>query len=158
MKNRVFEIVEPLVDIFPEYHPDAADINESLDYGVASCAVRAYASALLLNEIFPNKNLYDIQYGYSPEHGGEYQGNNGTYLKMGHAVVRLWIPGSQPLVVESYNNSAIEVVYPNETHGDYIWGDAQANYESYLEIAGQDDIEIRPKELLGCLKKLIGYK
>ncbi len=157
MNERILSIVEPVASIFPEYHPDAADINESLDpeHGVASCAVRAYAGALLLRDAFPNESLYVIDFGYSPDHGGDFYGVNGKYLKMGHAVTRLWVPEQRPLLVESYSDAGIEVVSPNDTHSDYVWGELHNGYLEYLSKAGLDDVEVDPAEVLDHLKSKI---
>lgn len=152
MKPRIAEVVEPIAYMFPEYHPDAADINEALDHGVASCAVRAYAGTLLLREAFPNKNLYSIDFGYSVEHGGDFHGTNGTYLKMGHAVARLWVPSMSPVIIESYSDSGLEVVEPNNTHDDFVWREPDEGYLAYLALAQLDDIEVDSQEILKLLK------
>ena len=155
MKDSLFQVVDPLASIFPEYHPDAADINEALDHGVASCAVRAYASALLLRDSFPNESLYVIDFGFSPEHGGDFHGANGKYLKMGHCVTRLWVPEQTPLIVESYNDGGIEIVEPNGSHFNFIWDNPNTGYLRYLTLANMDDIEVNSHEILHLLKSRI---
>lgn len=149
--DAVLKIVEPVAAKMPEYHPDAADINEALDYGIASCAVRAYAGGLLLRHSYPNPNLYVIHFGFAPDHGGEFVGKNGTYVNMGHAVARFWVPEKRPLIIESYTNSSMEVVPPSDEHEDYSWMDLDEGYKTYLERAGLGDVEVDPEEILGFL-------
>ncbi len=152
MKNKILDIVGPLGHVFPEYHPDAADINEALDHGVASCAVRAYASALLIRDAYPNSRLYNVGFGFDQAHGGDYKGENGTYLKMGHAVTRLWIPELPPLVVESYADVKLEVIPQRETHDSFSWHDPDEGYKLYLEQSDVTDVDIDPVEILRFLQ------
>lgn len=46
MHEIIYETIAPIPGAMPGYHPDAADINEALDHGVASCAARAFAATL----------------------------------------------------------------------------------------------------------------
>lgn len=151
-ETRVLEIVSPIADKMPLYHPDAADINEALDYGVASCAVRAYAAGLLLRDAYPNEGLYTINFGFSPEHGGVYKGKNGNYVRMGHAVTRFWVPEQRPLIVESYNDSKMEITAVEDAHEDFLWWELNEGYKEYLERAGLEDVLVDPQEVLCFLK------
>ncbi|MCA9332903.1 hypothetical protein KDA00_03445 [Candidatus Saccharibacteria bacterium] len=152
--NRILDTVSVLGETMPEYHPDAADINESLDHGVASCAVRAYAAGLLLRQEFPNENLYVINFGFAHDHGCDFVGENGVYDKMGHAVVGFWVPEKPRLVVETYTDSKFEVIPENDTHEGFVWMGLTEGYREYLARVGHDDIEVDPEEILSFLNKL----
>lgn len=162
MSEKIYDAAVSLIPILmPEYHPDAADINEAIDHGVASCASRAYAAALLLRHALPNENLYQIDFGYSPEHGGDYVGENGHYIKMGHAVTRLWVPEKTPVIVETFDDASIELVHPNDSHTNFIWNDkpndVHTGYREYLQIADLDP-EIHPEEILTTMYKQLKIK
>lgn len=135
----------------PTYHVDALDINESLDYGVASCAVRAFAAGLLIRHQFPNDKLFQVEFGFAAEHGDVYEGKHGRYVQMGHAVTRLWVPEQPPLVVESFTDSKIEVALPEDRHEDFTWMELTRGYKRYLEIAGLEEVEVDPDEILKFL-------
>ena len=139
--------------VMPDYHPDAADINEAIDTGTASCAARAYMSALLLRDVLPNERLYGIEFGYAPEHGEDYEGNEGTYIKMGHAVTRLYIPERTPLIVESYTDGSMEALPQDLNYRSFIWNsNPQEGYEKYLAIA-DIDVAIHDDEITQCFYK-----
>jgi hypothetical protein len=139
--------------VMPEYHPDAADINEAIDTGVASCAARAYMSALLLRDALPNDRLYGIEFGYAPEHGEDFQGNEGAYIKMGHAVTRLYIPEQRPLIIESYTDGSMEVFPQDRNYDTFIWNiNTKEGYEQYLAIA-DIDTSIRDADITRCFYK-----
>jgi hypothetical protein len=150
-RETVLDIVEPVAYAMPEYHVYAADTAEALDDGIASCGARAYASGLLLRHAFPNPNLYGIDFGFSPMHGGQYIGKQGEYIRMGHAVTRLWVPEQHPWVVESYTDSMIEVVPPKDVHDDFIWMDLHEGYREYLKRAGMGDVKVDPDKWLAIL-------
>lgn len=146
----LWDIAEDVTRIFPEYHPDAADINEALDHGVASCAVRAYATGVLARHKFPNPDLYPIDFGWDPAHGGEFRGENGIYTNMGHAVLKVWAPG-QPLVIDSNKDAGMDVDEPVTSHMSYVYHDLHKGYRIYLDIADLDDIEFDPENVLELL-------
>ena len=153
-RERVLDVVSPVAMIFPGYHLDAADINEALDDGVASCASRAFASGILLRDAYPNENLYEIKFGVAPEHATEYTGKNGDYVGMGHCVVSFCVPGSTPWIVDSYTDSTIEVVRPSEEHEGYEWAGLEEGYRAYLANAELGDVEVNTDELLAHLVSL----
>jgi hypothetical protein len=158
MSDRILDAAVSCIPVLmPEYHPDAADINEAIDHGVASCAARAYAAALLLRNVFPDNSLHQIDYGYSPEHGTDFAGLNGYYIKMGHAVTRIWLPKQNPIIVETYDDATIELIHPNSSHDSYIWNDASRGYQEYLNKA-DIDVEIRPNEILTVMYKQLKNK
>jgi len=146
-RETLLDVVNPLVEVLPRYHPDAADVNEALDDGVASCA-----AGLLLQEAYPNPNLYDIRFGYAAHHAGDYVGEQGTYVRMGHAVASFCVPGSVPLVIESYTDGSIEVVTPTAEHDSYTWMGLEDGYRTYLAEADLADVEVDPVEILSCLR------
>lgn len=147
--QRLLDLASPVTVILPEYHVEQADINEALGHGVANCAARAYAGGLILRHSYPNQDLYAIEFGFAPEHGGEHLGKNGVHTLMGHAAVRFSVHGSTPMVLESYKNSMLEVVSLSEEHEGYIWMDLDEGYRTYLERANVGDIEIDPDNILG---------
>jgi len=153
-RERVLDVAGQVVGVLPNYHPDAADINEALDDGVASCAARAYAAGLLLRGAYPNPDLYDIKFGFAPEHGTEYAGREGTYVRMGHAVVRFSVLGYKPMIVETYTDGAVEVMSPTEVHEGYTWMELDDGYQTYLDKA-ELDLVIRPRELLSHLLRCV---
>ncbi|MHB1864665.1 MAG: hypothetical protein ACYCPS_00660 [Candidatus Saccharimonadales bacterium] len=154
---RLLDLVSPTARVFPEYFVDGADINESLDHGAANCAVRAYAGGLLLRQAYPNPELYIIEFGFAPEHGQQHIGSYGNYTHMGHAAVRFYVPGNQPNILESYTNSMLEIVTPDDEHQRYIWNSLQEGYRAYLDLAGMDDVVIDPDEILRCLINKINF-
>lgn len=154
MHESLWEITEQVVGIFPEYHPDAADINEALDHGVASCAVRAYASGLLARHAFPNANILPIDFGWDPKHGGDFRGENGIYTNMGHAVTKVWVPG-RPLIVDSSKTGSMDVDDAVTSHADYVYHDLNVGYKHYLDIADLDDVEVDPEDVLAQIQKKI---
>lgn len=159
MSERVLDAAVSFIPVLmPGYHPDAADINEAIDHGVASCAARSYAAALLLRHALPNDNLYQLDFGYSPEHGENYKGVNGEYIKMGHAVTRLWIPEQTPIIIETFDDASIELIHPNDTHAQFLWNNASAGYQDYLLKADLGDIEINPNEILKTMFKQLKLK
>ena len=144
--------------IMPDYHPDAADINEAIDTGVASCAARAYMSALLLRSTLPNENLYGIEFGFAPEHGEDYVGEEGTYIKMGHAIARLYIPERRPLIIESFTDGSLEVISNDLDYQSFVWNaNPKVGYEQYLEIADIDSA-IHDDEIVHCFYKQLQRK
>ena len=157
LKAAIGELIAPVAPIFPSYHPDAADINEALDPlqgNVASCAVRAYAAGLLIRAAYPNPNLYQVEFGIDPEHGGTYQGSNGNYPLMGHAVSRLWSIERCRIVVETDNRGRIEVVSQDDRHDAYDWLQLDEGYQEYLRRASIET-HINPKEVLAALQDSI---
>lgn len=157
LKAEVGELIAPIAPIFPTYHPDAADINEALDPlqgHVASCAARSYAAGLLIRETFSNPNLYQVDYGIDPDHGGIYKGNNGSYLLMGHVVTRLWVIERFRLVVETDSKGRLDVVPQDDRHDEYEWRPLDEGYREYLRRAGIDTV-IDPKEVLASLQETI---
>jgi hypothetical protein len=152
---RLLDVVSPMAAILPEYYHDEADINAALDHGVANCAVRAYAGGLLLRDSYPNQDLYVIEFGFAPEHGGEHLGENGLYTRMGHAATRFFVPGNSPMILESYTDSKLEVVTPSDEHVGYTWMSLDEGYRAYLDLAGHDDIEIDPDDILKLVQKRI---
>ncbi len=152
-RESVRRVVDPLRSIFPGYHPDAADINEALDLGVASCAVRAFTAGLLLRQAFPNPTMYGVEYGFDKQHGGEYLGENGSYLLMGHAVVRLTTPAGFTHVVESDKRGTFAVVSPDEIHDRYAWEGLLEGYQDYLAQADMGEVEIDPAEVLTVVER-----
>ena len=148
MSERILDAAVSFIPVLmPGYHPDAADINEAIDHGVASCAARSYAAALFLRHALPNEDLYRIDFGFSPEHGEDYQGENGTYIKMGHAVARLWVPEQTPVIVETFDDASIELIHPMDTHDSFIWDSATAGYKDYPERADVETV-VEPPEIL----------
>lgn len=151
--DQLQEIVRPVASIMPYYYMDAADINGALDHGVANCAARVYAAGLLMRQAFPNKNLYEISFGFSPIHGGLRKGANGQYIEMGHAVTRMWVPEMRSLIIESDNEGRLEVVFPEDKHDDYLWNTLGKGYINYLRLAGMGEVRVRRKEILGFLNR-----
>ena len=153
MSDRILDAAISFIPpLMPDYHPDAADIHEALDSGVASCAARSYAAALLLRHSYPNESLYSIDFGYSPEHGDDFVGTNGSYIKMGHAVTRFWIPEKEPIIFETFDDASIELVRPNDSHQNFIWETFTQGYTDYLKKADLDNI-LDDKEILACMFK-----
>ncbi len=158
MSERILDAAISFIPtLMPGYHPDAADINEALDHGVASCAARSFAAALLLRQALPNETLYQIDFGYSPEHGDDYRGVNGHYIKMGHAVTRLWVPEQTPVIVETYDDASVELIRPNDSHNSFIWNSSLIGYEEYLQKA-DIDVEIDQSELLRTIYRQLKIK
>jgi len=158
MSERILDAAVGFIPVLmPGYHPDAADINEALDHGVASCAARSFAAALLLRQALPNETLYGIDFGYSPEHGEDYRGVNGHYIKMGHAVTRLWVPEQTPVIVETFDDASIELMRPNDSHNSFIWNNPLLGYKEYLEKA-DIDVEIDQNEILRTMYKQLKIK
>jgi hypothetical protein len=134
--ERIRTATEPIVNLFPHYHADAADMYEALDTGTASCAVRAFAATLLLGVEFPNRKLYQIDFGYAPEHGSDYVSSSGeNCLLMGHCAARLWIPGYSPLVVDSFGDASLEAGEVPAEYEDFTWGVPALVYSDYLHKA-----------------------
>jgi len=157
MFDKVLEgAIHTIPVVMPDYHPDAADINEAIDNGTASCAARSYMSALLVRYALPNEKLYFIEFGFDPEHGSDYVGKEGTYLKMGHAVARFYVPEKPTLIIESYDDGSMEIKKQNSDHDSFIWSaDPYEGYCNYLEKACLD-VEVRNDEVLNCyLKQLV---
>lgn len=152
-REKLLEVVEPIAPKMPGYHPDALDINAALDDGVASCAVRAYAAGLLLRRKFPNANLYRIDFGFASDHGTDFDGENGTYSKMGHAVVRFWFPEREPVIVESFTDAMLEVTAQSEVHQGFNWMGLDEGYRAYLDIVGLDEVEVDSEEILTILNR-----
>lgn len=148
-------VAAEIAELVPNYHADAADINESLDTGWASCASRSYAVASVLRHDFPNPNIYQLSFGYAPEHGEEIVTKSGERaLKMGHTVIGIFLPGERPLVIDSYSDATFEIK-PNisDEYAGYsnIWDpsrDVSQTYYEYLVEAGMEDLEIRPDDIL----------
>ena len=140
-------------EIMPEYHPDAADVNEAIDTGIASCAARAYMSALLIRRALPNTNLYGIDFGYASEHGEDYVGTEGTYIKMGHAVTRLYVPERPTLILESYTDGSLEIITQDQNYDSFIWNtDPKEGYLEYLTKADLE-VEVNDSEIVRCFYK-----
>ena len=146
--DRLLALAGPVAAVVPEYHVEEADINVALDLGIGNCAVRAYAGGLILRHNYPNPDLYIIEFGFSPEHGGDHLGENGTYTRMGHAATRFTVPGSPPLILESYRDSGIEVIPPNDAHEGFTWMDLDDGYRAYLEESDCIDVLIEPDDIL----------
>lgn len=145
--SEVERLTAPVADLFPEYHVDAADINEALDHGVASCAVRAYACGLILERALPS-SLYTTEFGFASGHGGEFQGENGVYLGMGHAFLQVVVPEFKPVFVDSFTDQTIQTtLLPPDEYDDFMWYPVQEGYERYLEIA-DIDTEINTTDIL----------
>lgn len=155
METRILEVISPIAQIFPGYNPNAADINESLDHGVAGCAVRAYAAGLMIRQAYPNTSLYRVSFGFAPEHGRDYEGDHGPGVFMGHAVARLWIPERPGYIVESYNNASLEITKPGQEHDDYEWDQLTPGYRTYLERAGLGEVEVAEFDIMNCLLKRV---
>lgn len=153
MKESILDTLSPAAHNFPHYNVDAADINEALDHGIANCAVRAYASGLLLREEYPYEGRYGVQFGFAKEHGEELVGKNGTYLKMGHAVTSLWVPDRDFLVIESFTDTTTTVTLPTDVHDEFTWMDLDAGYLMYLWKAGLGEVEVNPDEILNVMQK-----
>jgi len=154
MLERIIEAATLAIpDVMPDYHPDAADVNEAIDTGVASCAARAYLSTILLRGVLTNTSLYGIDFGYAPEHGDDYDGHEGTYIKMGHAVGRLYVPEKPPLILESYNDGSLEVVAQDPSYNSFMWSsDPKTGYREYLTKADLD-VELNDNEIIRCFYK-----
>jgi len=144
--------------VMPDYHPDVADVNEAIDKGLASCAARSYMGALLVRRELQNENLYFIEFGFDPEHGSDYVGKEGTYLKMGHAVSRFYVPESPTLIIESYDNGAMEIMKQNSDYDSFIWSaDPVEGYCNYLEKACIE-VEVINDDILRCFNKQLVLK
>jgi len=153
MKEAILDTLSPAAHNFPHYNVDVSDINEALDHGIANCAVRAYANGLLLREAYPSERPFGVQFGFDKTHGDELIGENGKYIKNGHAVVNLWLPDQDFLVVESFTNSEVTVAFPNEDHDEMIWMNLDAGYLTYLWLAGLGEVEVNPDEILNVMQK-----
>ncbi|MCX6729376.1 MAG: hypothetical protein NTV95_01840, partial [Candidatus Saccharibacteria bacterium] len=83
-------------------------------------------------------------------------GKEGTYLKMGHAVARFYVPEKPTLIIESYDDGSMEIKKQNSDHDSFIWSaDPYEGYCNYLEKACLD-VEVRNDEVLNCyLKQLV---
>jgi hypothetical protein len=154
MFKQLIEVAtRPIAVVMPEYHPDAADVNEAIDTGVASCAARAYMGALLIRDALPDKRLYAIEFGFDPHHGEDFKGSEGLYIKMGHAVTRLYIPERRPLILDSFDDGSMEVVPQDLNYDTFIWNmNPKKGYEEYLHIADIDSA-IDDEEIVRCFYK-----
>jgi hypothetical protein len=154
--ERLLEVVSPLAAIFPSYNIDVSDINEGLDHGTANCGMRAYAAGLLLRHAYPNENLYIVDFGYGGEHGTEHVGENGVYVHMEHAVARFTVPGYVPALVETTDkDGTIAVIPQNDRYSTFIWDGLNEGYRKYLDLAGDEDVQIDPDEILTLLLKRV---
>lgn len=158
LTNSLYRIIEPVPAIFPDYHPYALDINEALDpqYGAANCAVRAYAAGLLIRNVYPtDSGLYNINFGIGPDHATDFESKDGEVTAwMGHAIIRVWVPEQDPLIIDSDKDAAMDIP-PVNSYQSYNWYDLDEGYRTYLAEAGHGDIEIDPDEILGFLNKRI---
>ena len=144
--------------VMPDYHNDAADINEAIDKGLASCAARSYMGALLVRYALSNENLYFIEFGFDPEHGSDYVGKEGTYLKMGHAVSRFYVPEKPPQIIESFDDGSMEIMKQNSDYDSFIWStDPYEGYCNYLEKACLE-VEVINDDILRCFDKQLALK
>ncbi len=159
MFDKVLEgAIHTIPVVMPKYHPDAADINEAIDNGIASCAARSYMGALLVRRALPNENLYFIDFGFDPEHGSDYVGKEGTYLKMGHAVTRFYVPEKPTLIIESYDDGSMEIKKQNSDYDSFIWSaDPYEGYCNYLEKACLE-VEVINDDILRCFNKQLVLK
>jgi hypothetical protein len=154
--ERLLDVVSPLATIFPYYNIDVSDINEGLDHGTANCGMRAYAAGVLLRHAYPNKNLYVVDFGYGGEHGADHVGENGVYVHMEHAVARFTVPGYTPALVETTDqDGSISIISQNDRYDNFIWADLDRGYRKYLDLSGDEDIEIDPNEILSHLLKRV---
>ncbi len=148
--EKILEIVSPVRRVMPDYHPSAADINESLDTGVASCAAWAYGSGLLIRNTFPNELLYPVSFGIDENHGDQMVSltSHEKSITMGHAVVRLWVPEQKPLILETFTDKMFEVVSQGADHDRYQWLGLEGGYSEYLNRAGYIGVGIDPADIL----------
>src|SRR3990167_10320562 len=153
--ERLLDLAIPIAPILPDYYIEEADINAALDHGVANCAVRAYAGGLILRHSYPTPDLYVVEFGFAPEHGGGHIGETGTYTHMGHAAVRFSVRGSDPMILESYRDSALVVSLPSDQHEGYTWMGLDDGYRAYLDRVDSSDIEIDPDDILKTILKKV---
>ena len=159
MKRELDIICGTLVELFPKYDVDAADANESLDTGVANCAVRAYVASLLLRLAFPNKELYQIDFGYDTDlHGLTGQGKEGQHIIMGHAVARVTQPERLPFCIETYTDGGIEVISTSDRFDMFEWFQPELGYYLYLYEGGYGDVEVDKTDILSIISsKISGF-
>lgn len=153
MKYELDIICNNIVELFPKYNVDAADINESLDTGVANCAVRAYAASLLLGLAFPNKKLFQIDFGYDTDlHGLTGQGKEGQHIIMGHAVVRVVLSEQRPSYLETYTDGGVEVNSTSDRFDTFDWYPPDVGYTKYLHEGGYGDVAVNPSDILRVIQ------
>lgn len=147
--NRAEILTYQIERLLPWYHPDAADVNEGLDTGWASCAARAFTIAAALRDSFPDRNVYRLSVGYDPEHGEDMVTSSGEkILKMGHVVAGAFVFNERALIIDSFDDgtyqiqSGVKRAYKEYRH---IWDTdkpIEDTYHDYLTEAGMDDIAI----------------
>lgn len=146
-RQTLHDIVKPLERIFPKYYLKASLLDAAFETKTANCAVRAYASGLLIREAYPDLDQVEIEFGFEAKHGEEFDSLVGVNRLITHALLKVvdkQAPkDARPIIVESYNTAKSMVVQRPADMRRFEYHTVASGYQQYLDRLGYD-VSVNP--------------
>lgn len=141
-RHTLQDIIRPLEKAFPKYNLQTSLLDVALETRAANCAVRAYASGLLIRAAYPDTDQVQIQFGFDIKHGEDRVGLTGVRPLIGHTLLKVVDKQASktayPMIIESYNNNESMVVQRPADMKRFEYHTLPSGYQLWLDQLGYD--------------------